>query len=252
MKITGTYDLSKHFDSMKEIINDLANDRDRTYLEISSFKSNSDLTPEAQLRRVEKAHKEYAEKKKLALRKLLSMIDDISDWDNNCAKLDISGKFKDTVQLASVLCGDISTSLMKAMLSSCSNRLELECLCGILKGKVGASSSPASQNALRELENRIYDPALLYDNVKNSIYECLSNNDYMLDKLATVISSMLSKIKANSDDTGYVTFSAGGFEKDREMQIYQGFELANTIDIASPIHLLYVNGRLVNDEEIKI
>lgn len=246
MKITGTYDLSKHFDSMKEVIKNLANNRDRTYSEISSFKANSDLTPEAQLRKIDAAHKEYAAKKRAALCKLIPMIDDICDWDNNQAKLDVSGKFKDTIQLASALSGDISPSLVKAMSAACTNRLELECLCGILRGKIGAASSPASQSALHDLESRIYDPVLLYDSVKNSIYECLSNSDYMLDKLAAAISGMLAKIKANSDDTGYVTFSVDDFKNDCQVQIYQGFGLSGASDTASPVQMIYINGKLVD------
>lgn len=132
------------------------------------------------------------------------------------------------------------------MSAVCTNRLELECLCGILRGKIGAASSPASQSALHDLESRIYDPVLLYDSVKNSIYECLSNSDYMLDKLAAAISGMLAKIKANSDDTGYVTFSVDDFKYDCQVQIYQGFGLSGASDTASPVQMIYINGKLVD------
>ena len=64
----------------------------------------------------------------------------------------------------------------------------------------------------------------------------------MLDKLAAAISGMLAKIKANSDDTGYVAFSVDDFK----LQIYQGFGLSGASDTASPVQMIYINGKLVD------
>ena len=68
----------------------------------------------------------------------------------------------------------------------------------------------------------------------------------MLDKLAAAISGMLAKIKANSDDTGYVTFSVDDFKNDCQVQIYQGFGLSGASDTASPVQMIYINGKLVD------
>ncbi|MDE7360657.1 MAG: hypothetical protein K2N38_01850 [Oscillospiraceae bacterium] len=251
MTISGTYDLSKRFDNMAETINTLIKARDAAYSQIEAINNNEDLTPEGKQKRVDEIHNAYAEGKKEALIQLHYAINDICEWDNGNAELDLKNEqFKEAMQIASYVGGSVTPELVNSLMKNCTNRIQLECLYTILKDKYRAPANfteiASCPDPFRAIESKLYNPVELYENTKTKVYEYLKDNDFMLHKLIGCIRGMRDKIVINVDRPNMICFNITEPKIDMQAEINAGMGLqgAGVKGGYSPIKAAYINGVL--------
>lgn len=246
MQITGITDINKSFRAMASDIKELIKTRDTAYQEINRINSDNDLTGEGKLHKAAAVHEAYAESKKTVLIRLLTALNDIDAWDSSRTEITLNTKFTDTLKLAGCLCGDIPAPMINTLAKSCSDRLELDCLCKMLRAKTGSDASNVTKHTLDMLERKVYDPTELYSKAKSDVYDCLKDNDFMLNKLIAVISNVYSKV--NVSDTGETdkAFDVEVPLTDLQNEIESGFGVSH-VSGSSPIKLIYVNGNLVDE-----
>lgn len=251
MTISGTYDLSKRFDNMAETINTLIKARDAAYSQIEAINNNEDLTPEGKQKRVDEIHNAYAEGKKAALIQLHYAINDICEWDNGNAELDLKNEqFKETMQIASYVGGSVTPELVNSLMKNCNGRIQLECLYAILKDKYKAPVSfteiASRPDPFRVIESKLYNPAELYEDTKSKVYEYLKDNDFLLHKLIGCIRNMRDKIVINVDRPNVISFDITEPKADLEVEINSamGLQGSSVKGRTSPIKATFMNGGL--------
>lgn len=246
MQITGTADINKAFKSMASDIKELINTRDTAYKEIDRINADNDLSGEGKLHKASAVHEAYAESKKTVLIRLLTALDDLDAWDSNRTEVTITTKFTDALQLAKGLIGDISAPMMNTLAKSCADRLQLDCICRILRANIGVGASNATKHALETLESKVYDPIALYSKAKADVYDCLKDNDFLLHRLTTVIANVCSKINVSNTDEADKAFDVEAPLTDLQNEIESGIGVAKSG--SSPIKMIYVNGKLVDGD----
>lgn len=231
---------------MASDIKELIKTRDTAYQEINRIYSDNDLSSEGKLHKAAAVHEAYAESKKTVLIRLIAALNDIDAWDSSRTEITLNTKFTDMLKLAGCLCGDIPAPMINTLAKSCSDRLELDCLCKMLRAKTGSNSSNVTKHTLDMLESKVYDPTELYSKAKSDVYDCLKDNDFMLHNLTSVISNVYSKI--NVSDTGETdkAFDVEAPLTDLQNEIESGFGVSH-VSGSSPIKLIYVNGNLVDE-----
>lgn len=243
MKITGTSEISKTFKAMANDVKDLIETRDAAYHEIDNINANNDLSGDGKLRRTAAIHEAYAEDKKTVLNRLLTSLEDLETWDSNRIEITITTKFADALQLARGLIGDISVPMMNTLAKSCTDRLQLDCICRTFRANIGVGASSATKRALEALESKVYDPTELYRKAKADVYDCLKDNDFMLHRLTAVISNVCNKVNVSGETD--IIFDVETPLLDLQKEIESGMGVAKSSG-ASPLKMLYVNGHLVD------